>query len=108
MEIGAGRTLTTNRDFTQGAAGTLAIALGGTGANDFGKVAVNGAATLGGTLTISLATGFVPDIGDTFQIMTFTSGSGSFATVNGLNIGGGKLLEITVGATGITIEVVSA
>jgi hypothetical protein len=48
----------------------------------------------------------VPNIGDSFQILTATSVTGSFATINGASIGGGKQLQVTVGATAVTVEVV--
>ena len=38
---------------------------------------------LDGTLDISLIGGFDPNIGDSFQVMTFGSRSGNFVTVNG-------------------------
>ncbi len=106
IEIGAGRTLNASSGFTQGSAGELALDFAGTASSDFGKVAVTGAVQLGGTLTIALTGGFVPNIGDTFTIMTFASTNGSFATFNGLDIGGGKCFEVTVNATNVTLEVV--
>ena len=39
-----------------------------------------GVATLNGTLTVTLANGYVPTSGDSFQIMTFASRSGDFTT----------------------------
>jgi len=42
---------------------------------------ITGQATLDGTLTV--INGFQPDSGDSFQIMTFGSRSGTFATING-------------------------
>ena len=49
---------------------------------DFDQLAITGQATLDGTLTVHL-NGFVPNSGDQFAILTFASGSGMFATING-------------------------
>ena len=91
--------------FQQSGSGTLAIDIGGS--SSFGRVVVTGAATLAGTLEINLTGGFNPAIGETFTIMTFGSASGDFTTVTGLDIGGGKLLQRTVNATNMVLEVVS-
>ena len=50
--------------------------------------------------------GFSPNVGDTFAIMTFASHSGDFATVKGLDIGGGKRFDRTFTATEMILEVV--
>ena len=96
----------TNADvFTQTATGTLALTVGGSSS---GQLNVSGAATLDGTLTISLADGFIPNLGDTFQIVSFASRTGQFATINGLNIGGGLAFQADYSATGLTLTTVSA
>jgi hypothetical protein len=77
-------TLTITRTFTQTAGGTLNIKIGGS--NQFDTIAVGGAATLGGTLNVSLINNFTPTAGLAFKILTFASVSGGFATENGLTI----------------------
>jgi hypothetical protein len=75
--------ITIHGSYTQTSAGTLSIEIGGTNAGtDFDQLVVTGAATLDGTLNVSLINGFVPDPGTTFTIMTFASYSGAFATLN--------------------------
>jgi hypothetical protein len=60
------------------------IEIGGPNAGtDFDQLAVTGQATLDGTLTVNLINGFVPNSGDSFPVLTFGSGTGVFATVNG-------------------------
>ena len=86
--------------------GSSPIRAAGTGSSHYGKVTVTGAAQLGGTLDIVLTNGFAPNIGDSFQIMTFGSSTGSFANVSGTTIGGGKAFAVTIGPTGITLDVV--
>ena len=104
IEISAGQKLTARNGFVQDAAGTLSIEIAGT--SSFGQVKVTGAATLAGTLDVTLGGGFSPNIGDTFTIMTFGSHAGDFATVNGLDIGGGKRFDRTFTATEMILEVV--
>jgi Ca2+-binding RTX toxin-like protein len=53
----------------------------------FDQLNVTGAATLGGTLNISLVNGFVPTVGDSFQILNFGSRIGDFSSFNGLDTG---------------------
>jgi len=82
-------TLTINGDLALTSTSQLFIDLeGGEGA--FDKLVVNGNASLGGTLTASLAPGYTPPVGSTFDIVTATSfsggstslPSGSFTTTN--------------------------
>jgi Dockerin type I domain len=108
VQVGAGFVLNATTGFSQADSGTLTVDIGGTASNAFGKVTVTGAAQIAGTLHLVLTGGFVPNLGDSFQIMTFGSASGTFATLDGADIGGGKRLDVTIGATGITVEVVTA
>jgi hypothetical protein len=76
--------LTIVGDYTQTAGGVLVVEIGGPNAGtDFDQLAVTGQATLDGTLTVNLINGFVPNSGDSFEVLTFGSGTGAFATVNG-------------------------
>ena len=80
---GTAGTLTTVGSYTQGAGGTLAIELGGTGAGQFDVLAVGTTATLGGTLAPSLINAFTPASGATFQVLTAAPRTGTFGTVTG-------------------------
>ncbi|BBO34726.1 hypothetical protein PLANPX_4338 [Lacipirellula parvula] len=67
--------------------GTLSIELGGVDNSSplhaqFDQLLVFGAATLGGTLDVSLVGGFVPAIGDKFPILKATGGLTSFDAMN--------------------------
>ena len=76
--------LTILGDYTQTAGGVLVVEIGGPNTGtDFDQINVTGQATLDGTLTVNLTGGFVPNSGDSFQVLTFGSGTGVFATVNG-------------------------
>jgi hypothetical protein len=76
--------LTIVGDYTQTAGADLAVRIGGTNPGaDFDQLAVTGQATLDGTLTVHLINGFQPNSGQGFTVLTFGSGSGAFATING-------------------------
>ena len=63
---------TINGDYTQESTGTLDIGIGGyTAGTDYGQLNVTGAASLDGTLNIRLLNGFVPQLGDSFRVLTF-------------------------------------
>ncbi|MFL5331539.1 MAG: Ig-like domain-containing protein [Gemmataceae bacterium] len=80
---GAG-LLTINGNYTQTATGQLAIRLGGTASNLYDRLAVTGQATLDGSLAVSLMSGHLPVLSNTYQPVTFGSLSGFFANYYGL------------------------
>ena len=70
-----------NLSFTSGltlSGGTLNFDL--TGPSNFGRVAVSGAANLGGTLSVSLLGGYIPAPGSSFPVLTYGSCSGTFSS----------------------------
>ena len=79
--------------FTHFAGGSVAIEIGGTAAGQFGRITINGSAALAGTLNLSAVNGFDPGLGSTFNVMTYTSHTGQFDTVNG-SIGNGKQFAV--------------
>jgi len=75
--------ITVNGNYTQQANGVLEIELGGTTAGTgYDQVDVNGMATLGGLLKVSLMDGFKPEAGNEFLILPYTSHSGEFTSPN--------------------------
>ena len=95
-------TLTISGGYTQGAAGTLYIELAGTSAGQYDKLAVSGAASLGGTLHVEPIDGFVPEVGQQFTVMTFGSRTGEFASISGPG-----QYDVTYNATNVTLTVLS-
>ena len=86
-------------NYTQTARGTLNIEIGGTmPGTGYDQLVVTGQVTLDGTLNVSLLGGFAPNIDDAFRVLLFGSGSGDFATKNGLDLGNG-----IAGSTTITV-----
>lgn len=82
--IGASGVLTITRAYNQAATGLLNVELGGLNpATEHDQLVVGEGATLDGTLDVSLINGFSPGTGDSFQVMTYGSRTGTFATING-------------------------
>jgi autotransporter-associated beta strand protein len=68
-------------------------------ASAFDKLVVNGTAAVAGTITPTLLAGYVPASGDSFEVMTATSISGTFSNAFGharaADGKGGLLIEVT-------------
>lgn len=80
---GSPGTLIVSGNYIQEPGGTLDIELAGTQQGvSYDLLRIGGTASLGGTLNVQLSGGFQPQTSDTFDIMTYRSASGSFATVN--------------------------
>ncbi len=87
-----------------GAATILNIDLNGTVANTkYDVLNVSGKATLGGTITIDLITGFVPVVGDNWDVLNYASETGSFTTVNLPTAPTGDHYVFSCGATDCTL-----
>ena len=52
-------------------------------ASDYDRISVTGQFTMGGTLDVRLASGFVPAVTDVLTLQTFGSRVGTFTTING-------------------------
>lgn len=70
-------------NYSQDNNGALQIDLGGLTPNtQYDVLSVSGSATLDGRLILSTTNGFLPASGDVFNVMTYGSRSGEFATVD--------------------------
>ena len=87
--------------------GLFAVDLGGTSVTDYDLLDVQGAASLGGTLQVSLLSGYVPTLGDAFDIILADSITGAFGNIllptlgDGLkftSINGGSFFRLQVAA----------
>ncbi len=94
--------VTINGDYTQVAGASLQIEIQGTNPTipDFDQLFVNGAVSLAGTLDVSLLGGFVPSLGNSFQIITNDGSDPSSGTFSGLAEGA----TIAVGQSIFTIS----
>lgn len=82
LELGSSPGQTTGLDFQQNADGTWDVELGGLGLSDFDRMTLTGAASLDGTLDLSLIGGYTPALGDTLTILSATGGiAGAFASI---------------------------
>lgn len=100
-------TLEFTGDYSQSSSAQMEVEIGGlTAGTDFDVLVVGGTVTLDGTLNVTLINGFSPQLGDSFEIMTYGSRSGDFSTYNGLVLGGGLELQASFGASSLTLTVV--
>jgi autotransporter-associated beta strand protein len=97
-------TLTVTGPVTFNAGSTAAFEIGGTSAGQFDELNLSGALTAGGTLSVALINGFVPIVGNAFDILDFASASGTF-TLNLPNLGAGKAWNTSTLLTTGTISV---
>lgn len=89
--------------------GNLSIEIGGlTVGTQYDRLAIGTSALLGGTLTINLINGYVPNVGDTFQIMTFGSRSGIFSNIVATCLPAGNFLQVDVANTYVLVRVSDA
>ena len=82
--------LSVTGNYSQGPGGTLAVEIGGTTAGtEYDRLAVDGTASLDGTLAITTTGGFDPALTDTFDVVTSDGAlSGTFATLTGTSVNG--------------------
>jgi hypothetical protein len=82
LVLGASAGQTLGLGFQQTEDGAWDVELGGTGLNDFDRMNLTGAALLDGTLELALINGYVPNFGDTLDILSATGGvTETFASV---------------------------
>ncbi|HWB12490.1 MAG TPA: DUF4214 domain-containing protein, partial [Pirellulales bacterium] len=110
LTVGVGSTLTLQGSYSQASTATLDEQIGGTSASgQFGRLVASGnssGAALAGTLTASLANGFSPGPGESFQLITTGAGSGltgTFGSVNVPGLGGGLSLSPHYNANNFTL-----
>lgn len=79
---GASPGLITGTSFTNVAAATLNMELGGTvGGVSYDQIRLTGNAGLSGTLNLSFVNGFTPVLSNAFTVLTFASRSGTFGAI---------------------------
>ncbi len=104
LTLGPAGTVTVNGTYTQESTGAFAVQVGGSsGSGNFGRISVAGPASLDGTLGISLANGFQPSPGDTYDVMDYASHSGDFSIITGL----GSLFTESTNAGNVLLKTIS-
>jgi hypothetical protein len=64
--------------FTQTGAGVLDLAIAGSASGQYGSLEISAAASLGGDLGLDLSSGFSLAVGESFDVLSFSSYSGGF------------------------------
>ncbi len=102
-------TLKVNGNYTQASTRSLDVGVGGTTAgSQFGQLNVTGAVSLGGILNVSVLNGYAPSLGNSYQVSSFGSVTGSFSAETGLIIGGGLDFNPSLSTTSLTLVVVAS
>jgi len=100
-------TLTITGNFVQTATGVIHEELGGANAGQFDRLTVNGSATLAGLLDVYLINGFHPAAGKSFNVLSYSSHTGTLNT-DGLSLGGGITLTATTSGSSVTLKSAAA
>ncbi|MBA3480585.1 MAG: pre-peptidase C-terminal domain-containing protein [Pirellulales bacterium] len=95
-------------EFTLDAGATLGLEIGGVAQGTFDQLLVANGATLAGLLDVSLVGGFVPQVGQSFDILTAESLSGDFSNLDLPMLSPLLGWEIAYGETAVRLSVVSA
>lgn len=94
--------------YSQTSTGALDVDIGGTTAGtQFDQLTISSSASLNGILNLDLINGFVPTLTETFEIMTASSVTGTFLTVNGTSINGSEHFGVVYNSNNVTIDVLS-
>ncbi len=80
VSVSGNGTMTIDGDFTQ-TTGQLFFTLNGPNPAQYSHLNILGDATFGGVLNVSKSFSFVPSAGDTFDLLSFASSSGTFSTI---------------------------
>jgi len=105
LRLGDGSDLNVTGGTNFATTSELAIVLGGTGVDQFGQLASTGAVGLGGSLAISLASGFELHPNDTFLIVSGSSIGGAFSSVVFPSAPPGTQVELVVDSTSVRVHV---
>ncbi len=93
--------------YTQLSTGTMNSFIGGTGVGTgYSQLQVGSTASLAGTLTVNLASGFTPTVGSTFTVLTAASVTGTFSDST-IAINGTEHFDVSYTSTGVVLTVVS-
>ena len=99
--------LTVSGTYQPAGGGALVIGISGPSApgTDFGQLAVSGSASLNGSLNVVTASGYSPPLCDVYPVVTASSLSGTFGSLNGLSLAD-RQYRVTYGPTGVNLTVV--
>lgn len=93
--------------YTQLSGASMSVFIGGTGVGtQYSQLQVSSSATLAGTISVALASGFTPTIGSSFTVLTATSIAGTFSNST-IAINGSEHFNVSYTATGVVLTVAS-
>jgi hypothetical protein len=108
LTIGPGSVFTVTGDYSQSPTATLEVQISACpDTGQFGQLVVAGQASLAGTLTVTLLNGFVPQVGDSYQVLTFGTRTGDFDTISGLDLGNDLRFNPVYDDTSLSLVAVS-
>jgi hypothetical protein len=106
-DTGKAGLLAITGSYTQLSTGTLNGFVGGTTVGtQYSQLKVTGAASLGGTLTVALASGFTPTLGSTFTVLTANSVAATFSNST-IAINSTEHFNVSYTSTGVVLTVAS-
>ena len=99
-------TISSAHTFAQTFAGAYEVAIGGlTAGTQYSQLNVSGSASLAGALNIRFLNGFTPASGNQFTILTASSISGTFSTINSPTLTAGLAWTVTYNSTSVVLTV---
>ncbi len=103
LSAAAGAVLRNQQSLALAPSSTLSIGIAST--TSFGTCIVNGMLAYDGLLDLAVAGTYTPVVNDAFAIVTHGSRTGTFASVQGDQLGGGLVLVPTYSGTALTLTV---
>lgn len=94
--------------FAQAASGKTHVELSGTTSDKLGVVTVGAAATLDGILEAQFVGGYVPVVGSRFEVLTYASHTGQFASVQTIGLAAGLIVTPEYNQTNVTLVITAA
>ncbi|MDD9918750.1 MAG: hypothetical protein OXT01_29225 [Rhodospirillaceae bacterium] len=103
---GSPGSLTINGDYARGGSSFLEMELGGLAAgvhDGFDQLTVNGTMSAGGTMQVTEFGDFEVSVGDSFAVVQADAIEDSFHVIDGLDVGGGVVLDAVQDVDSITL-----
>ncbi|MFU8830011.1 MAG: hypothetical protein ACNA8P_11355, partial [Phycisphaerales bacterium] len=91
----------------QSSAGSVQVELAGTSPSQYGRLQISGAASLAGGFTATIADGFGPAVGNTFDPITFGSRSGEFESIILPDLKGAGLFDLLYQSDRVRLQVLA-
>ncbi|MEZ6190611.1 MAG: PEP-CTERM sorting domain-containing protein [Phycisphaerales bacterium] len=95
-------------DYQQADTGRLVVDLAGTSLNQFDRLVVTGSVLLAGELEVRAINGFVPALGNTFNLISAISVTGTFDLVSDFNLPAGLTVQVNYLPSVVQLQIVNA